>query len=466
MAMPRDLSSDEKAALLGIDLEILGERIRRARNEKKLSQRDLSADLFTSAYLSSLELGKTRPTLETLSNLAYRLEKSVDFFLRQTSGLSGELDEEQARILEVRLALLTAQVNLERGADERAEKGLQQVALHLARLGSLERARYYYLGGKFYNLRNEPGRAIEELEEAQKYLSDGSDLELEILIESALGQANYAQRRIMPALTHYLTGLEKINSAKQILAGNLKWKLLMSLANCYLALNDWEQAIGAFRTALEQADNALDLISQAELFYTQATTYGDEGDFQRACLSLGRSFQIYEQVEDQRQMVRTRNALADMQAQTGQYESAEGHALEALRLSQLTSLNDHCQELAGLVTLAIIRHKQNRLNEARDYANQALKLTESCDSVAQLGRLYQTAAEIEADLGEKSQAEAYYRQALSIVEASNMAITLADIYHSYGQRLRAWGEVDRAFEYMEKAYRQREKGRAEAGVGG
>src|SRR5437763_6827111 len=92
-------SPENSKALYSINLEVLGERIRRARVEKKISQRDLSSGLFTSAYLSSLELGKTRPTINTLEQLAGLLGKSTDYFLRPTSGqnLDDTLDEEQAR---------------------------------------------------------------------------------------------------------------------------------------------------------------------------------------------------------------------------------------------------------------------------------------------------------------------------------------------------------------------------------
>src|SRR5438045_71315 len=80
-------------ALSKINLEVLGERLRRARLERKISQRDLCQNLFTSAYLSSLELGKTRPTLTTLEGLSQRLEKSLDYFLRPTSEVTTQLDE-------------------------------------------------------------------------------------------------------------------------------------------------------------------------------------------------------------------------------------------------------------------------------------------------------------------------------------------------------------------------------------
>jgi hypothetical protein len=59
-------SPQHQQAFYQLNLAVFGERLRRARVEKKLSQRDVCAGLFTSAYLSSLELGKTRPTFETL----------------------------------------------------------------------------------------------------------------------------------------------------------------------------------------------------------------------------------------------------------------------------------------------------------------------------------------------------------------------------------------------------------------
>src|SRR3978361_2127823 len=127
-------SLSQMQQLKTINLEVLGERVRRARIEKKISQRDLSNGLFTSAYLSSLELGKTRPTLTTLEQLAGLLGKSVEYFLRPTSGqsLDDTLDEEQSRALELRQALLSAQVYLEHAVDDTVWQTLEMVSLGLS----------------------------------------------------------------------------------------------------------------------------------------------------------------------------------------------------------------------------------------------------------------------------------------------------------------------------------------------
>ena len=61
----------------------LGERIRQLRLSKGLSQRQLCADVITRNMLSQIENGSARPSMDTLSYLAARLEKPVSFFLEE-----------------------------------------------------------------------------------------------------------------------------------------------------------------------------------------------------------------------------------------------------------------------------------------------------------------------------------------------------------------------------------------------
>ena len=61
----------------------LGERLRQARLEAGLSQRQLCGDAITRNMLSQIENGSARPSMQTLSYLAGRLGKSVSFFLEE-----------------------------------------------------------------------------------------------------------------------------------------------------------------------------------------------------------------------------------------------------------------------------------------------------------------------------------------------------------------------------------------------
>lgn len=59
----------------------LGQKIRAARLEAGLSQRQLCGDTITRNMLSQIENGTAKPSMQTLSSLAARLGKSVSFFL-------------------------------------------------------------------------------------------------------------------------------------------------------------------------------------------------------------------------------------------------------------------------------------------------------------------------------------------------------------------------------------------------
>jgi len=79
----------------------LGQRLRQARLEAGLSQRQLCGSEITRNMLSQIENGSARPSMDTLRYLASRLEKPVSFFLEGEVPVSPN----QQRILDARQAL-------------------------------------------------------------------------------------------------------------------------------------------------------------------------------------------------------------------------------------------------------------------------------------------------------------------------------------------------------------------------
>ena len=66
----------------------LGEKLRRARLEAGLSQRQLCGEGITRNMLSLIENGTARPSMKTLQYLAQRLGKSVSYFLEEDAVVS------------------------------------------------------------------------------------------------------------------------------------------------------------------------------------------------------------------------------------------------------------------------------------------------------------------------------------------------------------------------------------------
>ena len=66
----------------------LGEKLRQARLEAGLSQRQLCGDVITRNMLSQIESGKAGPSVATLQYLAAQLGKPVGYFLEEDTALS------------------------------------------------------------------------------------------------------------------------------------------------------------------------------------------------------------------------------------------------------------------------------------------------------------------------------------------------------------------------------------------
>jgi len=66
----------------------LGQKLRQARLEAGLSQRQLCGEQITRNMLSQIENGAARPSMKTLQYLAARLGKSVSYFLEETAVVS------------------------------------------------------------------------------------------------------------------------------------------------------------------------------------------------------------------------------------------------------------------------------------------------------------------------------------------------------------------------------------------
>src|SRR5437773_3595968 len=62
------------AMVTNLTAKALGQRIRQLRTRKGLTQQDLAGEDYSKSYISAIEQGKTRPSLEALQRMASRLD--------------------------------------------------------------------------------------------------------------------------------------------------------------------------------------------------------------------------------------------------------------------------------------------------------------------------------------------------------------------------------------------------------
>ena len=122
----------------------LGERLRQARLEAGLSQRQLAGDRITRNMLSQIENGSAAPSMETLRFLAGRLGKPMSFFLDERETDAALLERAWAAYESGEAAEALSLV--EQHAQGREACLLQMLALLRLAQQSMEQGRQTYAG--------------------------------------------------------------------------------------------------------------------------------------------------------------------------------------------------------------------------------------------------------------------------------------------------------------------------------
>src|SRR5438067_3363317 len=147
------------ATEVGAEAETIGQRLRRLRTERRLSQRELSSPGVSYAYISRIEAGTRQPSVKALRMLARKLGVSAGYL-----ETGSELDAGEER--ELRLADAELKLRLDQDASE-AESVVEDVLEEATAAGDkTAAARARITLGLAATQRGDDGRAVELLEEA------------------------------------------------------------------------------------------------------------------------------------------------------------------------------------------------------------------------------------------------------------------------------------------------------------
>jgi transcriptional regulator with XRE-family HTH domain len=116
-------------------VETIGQRLRRLRHERGLSQRELSSPGVSYAYISRIEAGARRPSVKALRMLAKKLGVSADYL--ETGSEIREIDQRELRIADAELQLRLSDDPAEA---ERKLETLREEAVHAGDAAAAARA--------------------------------------------------------------------------------------------------------------------------------------------------------------------------------------------------------------------------------------------------------------------------------------------------------------------------------------
>ena len=411
--------------------ETIGQRLKRLRLERSLSQRELAAPGVSYAYISRIEAGTRQPSVKALRKLAAKLGVSADYL-----ETGSELDPTEAR--ELRLSDLELAVRL--GESDGAEEGLTALLAEAdaaADAPSLFRIRVALAAIR--ERREDYAGAIELVELA--LAAEPFEPTARVDVYHQLGRAYAAvgqTRRAVELFERCRSECDDDPSASARYAALLSY-----------ALTD----VGEISRAEDVVHEALDLMSGTEdpymrvrLYWSLARLATTEGRASVALSNVRKAIALLEATEDTLNLARAHVLASAIFLERAEPAKANDHL-------------DHAEHLLGAAPatadLVEIRTQRSRLaalngdsTAAVALAREALEL-ESTD--ADRGLALAALANGLALSGDRGAAGDSYREAVDLLEAAGWWRPAANACRAWGHMLRDAGMETDAIDVLDRA---------------
>ena len=371
----------------------VGRRQRQAREAAGLTQRDLSFEGCTAAYVSRIEAGARVPSLQILHQFAKRLGVTPEYLATGRAGA----DDVSSELLEAEVAL---------------------------RLGYEERAAELY----------ETARDDADSPAAQARVQ--------------LGLGRLALRR-----GEIADGIELLQKA--VLSGDLSPGDASSAANAlgraYVMQSRYDEAFSIFERFLTEARSRADHFDEVRFSVLLANAYIDHGDFGRAYATLGEVLDVARQTVDP--LLRASLYWSQSRAHLSQGESDRAAEYAHLALGTLRASEQTLEAARVLQLLAFIENDRGNPTAALELVDEGEPIVAASGHAADAAMFAVERARALSALGETDEAAALL---LGIVPQLNSAAPkdAARAYSAVADIFRRQGDNARALELYELAVEQ------------
>jgi transcriptional regulator with XRE-family HTH domain len=422
---------------LSVDNESIGERLRRLRLERGLSQRELSTPGVSYAYISRIEAGTRQPSVKALRKLSRQLDVSTEYL--ETGRDIDDTGERELNIVDAELALRLCDPTV---AEARLQE-LFETAVHAGDRPHAARARIGLALAAFE--RGEHAATVAGFEEAFA-LERPSPLE-RLDIFATLGRAYGALGETEREIELYRRCLDEVAElAPENAAARTRYRILLSYALSDAgALGRAEDVV---REALREAPEDGDPYMRIRLFWSLARLSEMEGHSSRALRYARRAIALLEATEDDVHCGRAYVLAAWIMNSAGDGEGAR------VQLDRAEQLLLPCGGVDDVAILNVERARAAALlgegAEAIRIARSVLELVaDQYDAVR--GTALWALAEglvLEQELEGSSEV---FSEAVDLLATNRRWREASQACRSWGSALRAAGKSEQAFDVLERA---------------
>lgn len=411
--------------------ETIGQRLKRLRLERNLSQRELAAPGVSYAYISRIEAGTRQPSVKALRKLAGKLGVTADYL-----ETGSDLDPAGAR--ELRLTDLELAVRL--GESNGIEEGLEEVladALAAADEPAAFRARVALAALR--ESADDVLGAIAYLEAAfaEKPFEPADRVDVYAQLGRAYATAGRA-RQAVELFERCLEGSAGSPTAEARYAALLSYALT--------DVGDIARAEEVVRSVLDRMHDTEDPYMRVRLYWSLARLATTEGRASVALTNIRKAIALLETTEDALNLARAHVLAANIVLERDDATAAATHLDKAERLFGVGPASPDLIEMK--VLRSRIAAMQNDAGSAVAYAREALGI----DSTrGDRGLALAALADGLALQGAHDEADSAYREAVDLLEAEGWWRPAANTCRAWGNMLRGSGREGEALDALDRA---------------
>jgi tetratricopeptide (TPR) repeat protein/DNA-binding XRE family transcriptional regulator len=395
--------------------------VEQARREARLTLAQVAGSKLTRTAIHLIEKGRTRPSMETLQQIARQTRKPIDFFLTPDS--PSPLTEHQAQLRE--LERLTAVGELQKAVD-------MGVSLLEQSWGPEDAALIHFSIGQALCRLVRPAEALAHLELALAEFERAGDewMAVEALDwkSSALGLRDDPEA--LPLANQALERCRRLSPR----GPRVEARILGHIAGMYVVSQSWALAVHYYQAGAEAAGGVKDLQQLAKMHHGLGGAYKSMDRPDAARQHFDKAIALYTIENDRGSIYRVENDLGDLHLREGHLDLAEQHLLKALSGAGELDL-DRRGRGHILIGLGEVELRRGRVAEATEYLQQAIDAGGETAERIVLAEARILLAQVEEQKGNRDLADDHFAVAIPILEELAMPDRLRDAHMAYAEVL-------------------------------
>jgi tetratricopeptide (TPR) repeat protein len=418
--------------------ETIGQRLRRLRRERGLSQRELASPGVSYAYISRIEGGARRPSVKALRMLARKLGVTADYL--ETGSEIRDTEERELRIADAELMLRLADDTAE------AEQKLETLLSDALEAGdTLAASRASIALGLAASHAGRNHEAIKQLESGLELAEVSPAMRPDVY--ATLGRSLAASGQTQRAVDLFERCLEDVSrETPEDFTAQVRFTTYLSYA--LTDLGDLERAEGVLQDAIAKAEEATDAYSRVRLYWSVARLNDVQGRSAAALTYIRRAIALLDVTDDTLHLARAHLLAGSILLSQDRIDSARRHYEVAERLFGPSA---EPEDLANLYAdQSKLATKQGNADEAIGRAEAAVTAA-SDEFLHERGNALWALADAKALKGDVDGADEAFRQATELLRDHGHRRDHIEAYRAWGKFLRRASREEQALEVLERA---------------